>query len=116
MELRRIEIEIRSIRWRKYLNVLSKTYTFYHFQKLALIFLSPILATAVWFVLSQLGIQGQMQGTQSQTGIFIFAAVRFTIGLVTEEAILFLINNIKKIFGESKNHYSTGSTVEKKSF
>jgi hypothetical protein len=76
--------------------VRTRIYIFYQLQRLALIFLSPILATAVWLVLSQLGVQGEIQGTQSQTGIFILAAVSFTIGLVTEEAVQFLISNTKK--------------------
>lgn len=69
-----------------------------------MIFLSPILAIGVWFILAQLGIQGQQQGVQGQTGIFVLAAVSFTIvsftiGLVTEEAVEYLISFAKERLG-----------------
>jgi hypothetical protein len=69
---------------------------------IALIFLSPILAVAVWFVLAQLGIQGQQQNASGQTGIFVLSAVSFTIGLVTDEAISYLINFIRDRLGMQK--------------
>jgi hypothetical protein len=62
-------------------------------KALGLIFLSPILAITIWFTLSQIGIQGQQQAVQGQiqTGVFVLAAVSFTVGLVTEEVVQSLI-------------------------
>ena len=74
-------------------------FIFENLRSLALIFLSPILAIGVWFILAQLGIQGQQQGVQGQTGIFVLAAVSFTIGLVTEEAVEYLISFAKERLG-----------------
>jgi hypothetical protein len=51
------------------------------FRSLALFFLAPLLAIAVWFVLWQGG----------TSGYYAIAAVSFTIGLVTEEVIRSLI-------------------------
>lgn len=74
-------------------------FIFENLRSLALIFLSPILAIGVWFILAQLGIQGQQQGVQGQTGIFVLAPVSFTIGLVTEEAVEYLISFAKERLG-----------------
>ena len=63
---------------------------FYSLNNVALVLLSPLLAIAVWFVLVQQGIEGN-QGVQGQTGIFLLAAISFTIGLVTDEVIRMLI-------------------------
>jgi hypothetical protein len=50
-------------------------------QSIALIFLSPLLAMALWLVLTQGG----------QTSAFTLAAVSFTIGLITEEVVKTLV-------------------------
>jgi hypothetical protein len=78
---------------------IRRFFVFENLKALALIFLAPILAIGVWFVLQQLGLQGQQQSVQGQTGIFVLAAVSFTIGLVTEEAVEYLIAFIKERLG-----------------
>lgn len=59
-------------------------------RSLSLFFLAPLLAVSVWFILFQAG----------TTGKFAIAAVSFSIGLITEEAIQFLISFARKIFGD----------------
>ena len=68
-----------------------KYYLFHTLMDLALLFLAPILAIVVWFLLSQAGIQGDNNGVRGQTGIFILAVVSFTVGLVTNEVVKTLI-------------------------
>ena len=80
-------------------------------ERIALIFLSPILAMAVWLVLEQLGIQGQQQNVQGQTGIFVLAAVSFAIGLITNEAVQFLTNFGKQNTGQNQNQSTTGQNT-----
>jgi hypothetical protein len=63
----------------------DRIWLFYHsLQDISLLFLSPLLAIAVWFLLSQAGIQGQ-------ESIYTIAVISFAIGLITEEVILALI-------------------------
>jgi hypothetical protein len=81
---------------------IRRFFVFEYLRSIALIFLSPILAVVVWFVLAQLGIQGQRQNAAGQTGIFVLSAVSFTIGLVTDEAIRYLINFIRDRLGMQK--------------
>jgi hypothetical protein len=60
----------------------TRTWLFYQsLEDLALLFLSPLLAIAVWFVLWQGG----------TTGNYAVAVISFTVGLVTEEVIQTLI-------------------------
>lgn len=59
-------------------------------RSLSLFFLAPLLAVAVWFILVEAG----------TTGKFAIAAVSFSIGLITEEAIQFIISFARKIFGD----------------
>ena len=54
-------------------------------EDLSLLFLSPLLAVAIWFVLSQ------WTPTQGGNNFYILAAVSFTVGLVTDEIVQFLI-------------------------
>ena len=61
-------------------------------EDIALLFLAPLLAIAVWFLLDQMGIQGQ-------DAIQTIAVVSFTIGLITEEAIQALLKFSKSILG-----------------
>ena len=61
-------------------------------RSLALFFLSPLLAVAVWFVLFQGG----------TTGKHAIAALSFTVGLVTEEAIQAIIVFARNILGGLK--------------
>jgi hypothetical protein len=72
---------------------------FQSLKNLALLLLAPLLATAIWFLLVQSGVEDQQDTTRGQTGIFILAAISFTIGLVTNEAIQLLINFAKDRFG-----------------
>lgn len=72
-----------------------RLFVYINLKTLGLVFLSPILAIAVWFTLSQIGIQGQAQSTQGQTGIFVLAAISFTVALVTEEIVQYLIDFAK---------------------
>ena len=58
-------------------------------RSLSLFFLAPLLAVAVWFILFQGG----------TTGKYAIAALSFSIGLITEEAIQFIITFARKIFG-----------------
>ncbi|HET7644304.1 MAG TPA: Ig-like domain-containing protein [Nitrososphaeraceae archaeon] len=61
-------------------------------RSLALFFLSPLLAVAVWFILFQGG----------TTGKHAIAALSFTVGLVTEEAIQAIIVFARNILGGLK--------------
>jgi hypothetical protein len=59
-----------------------RTWSFYQsLEDLALLFLSPLLAIAIWFVLFEGG----------TTGTYAIAVISFTVGLVTEEVIQTLI-------------------------
>jgi hypothetical protein len=58
---------------------------FYHsLEDIALLFLAPLLAMAVWFLLTQAGVQGE-------GALYTIAVVSFTVGLITEEVIQSLI-------------------------
>jgi hypothetical protein len=70
-------------------------YLFEILKRLGLVLLSPILASAVWFFLVQLGVRGQ-------TGIFVLGAVSFAVGLVTDEAVQFVIELCKEEFWSKK--------------
>jgi hypothetical protein len=83
---------------------------FYSLNNLALILLSPLLAIAVWFVLVQQGIEGK-QGVQGQTGIFILAAISFTIGLVTDEVIRMLIRFTRDRLGSKTDEEKTDKSI-----
>jgi hypothetical protein len=61
-------------------------------EDIALLFLAPLLAIAIWFLLDQMGIQGQ-------DAIQTIAVVSFTIGLITEEAVQALIKFSKSVLG-----------------
>jgi hypothetical protein len=66
--------------------------SFYHsLEDLALLFLSPLLAIAIWFVLSQ------WTPTQGRNNIYILGAVSFSAGLVTDEIVQFLIKLTQSI-------------------
>jgi hypothetical protein len=69
-------------------------------RSLALFFLSPLLAVAVWFVLFQGG----------TTGKHAIAALAFTVGLVTEEAIQAIIVFARNILGGLKGATSAIET------
>jgi hypothetical protein len=51
--------------------------------ELSHIFLSPLLAIALWFIISQGDIY---------TNVYIYAAVSFAVGLITEEVIHFIVD------------------------
>lgn len=70
-------------------------------EDLSLLFLSPLLAIAVWLVL----VQG---GVQETTGTPMLAAVSFTLGLVTDDVIKALIGFVSSKLGAGQNQ-STGS-------
>jgi hypothetical protein len=61
-------------------------------RSLALFFLAPLLAIAIWFIVFQGG----------TTGKYAIAAISFTIGLVTEEAIQAIISFARNILGGLK--------------
>jgi hypothetical protein len=65
-------------------------YLFEVLKRLGLILLSPILASATWLILNQVGF-----GNQS----VVLGAVCFSIGLVTDEAVEGLTKYAKRIFG-----------------
>ena len=75
-------------------------------RSLALIFLAPLLAIAIWFVIFQGG----------TTGKFAIAAISLVIGLVTEEAIQALIafarNLLSGIKGISPSSAETKETLK----
>jgi hypothetical protein len=83
-----------------------KFFLYQALRDLALLLLSPLLAIAVWFLLVQVGVQGQQGGAQGQTGVFILATISFTVGLITDEVVQVLIRFTKERLGgvtESKN-------------
>ena len=70
----------------------SRRRSFYRsLEDLSLLFLSPLLAIAIWFVLSQ------WTPTQGRNNVYILAAVSFTVGLVTDEIVQFLIKLTQSI-------------------
>ena len=67
-----------------------RSWVFYQsLEDLALLFLAPLLAIAVWFVLV-------LAGTESK---YTLALASLTIGLVTDEAIRALLKFIRRILG-----------------
>jgi hypothetical protein len=63
----------------------SRNWMFYHsLEDISLLFLAPILAIAVWFILDQAGIKGQ-------SAINTISITSFAIGLITDEVIQTLI-------------------------
>ena len=71
-------------------------------KDLALLILSPLLAITTWFLLVQTGVQDQQNGNNGHTGIFILAVVSFSVGLVTNEIVQYLINFVKERFQSSE--------------
>jgi hypothetical protein len=63
-------------------------------RDITLIFLSPILAIAVWLLLKQGGL--------SQTGVYTFALISLTVGLVTDDVIRFLEEYARKLSASDK--------------
>jgi hypothetical protein len=76
-------------------------------KNLALIILSPLLAIAVWFLLMQVGFQGEEPDVQGQTGIFILATISFGVGLVTDE----VVENLRRF---TKDRLGSGSDNKEK--
>jgi hypothetical protein len=64
-------------------------------QDISLLFLSPLLAIAVWFLLSQAGLN-------STTATSTIAVVSFTVGLITEDVIHALIRFSSSAIGRKK--------------
>ena len=62
-------------------------------KQLTFLFLSPLLAIAVWLVLRQGGV----------TSVLTLSAVSFVIGLVTDEAVSSLIRFVTEALGERKS-------------
>jgi hypothetical protein len=75
-----------------------KYYLFSSLRNLSLLFLSPLLAIAAWFLLLQAGIRDE-QSITGQAGIFLIGAVSFTVGLVTDEVVQLLITSTNRILG-----------------
>jgi hypothetical protein len=75
-------------------------YLFEILKRVGLVLLSPILTSAVWLFLNQLGFQNQS---------IVLGAVSFSIGLVTEEAVNFIIRSATKIFGNPTDTAKTGT-------
>jgi hypothetical protein len=65
-------------------------YLFEVLKRVGLVLLSPLLASAMWLFLSQVGFQNQN---------IVLGAVSFSIGLVTEEAVKSIIKLATRIFG-----------------
>lgn len=63
-------------------------------EDLSLLFLSPLLAIAIWFVLSQ---WTPTQEAGHSNNFYILATVSFTVGLVTNEIVQFLIRLTESI-------------------
>jgi hypothetical protein len=64
-------------------------------EDIALLFLSPLLAIAVYFVL----VQG---GLEEDSGVHILAAISFTVGLITDDVIRSLIEFTSSKLGTKK--------------
>lgn len=64
-------------------------------EDIALLFLSPLLAIAVYFVL----VQG---GLEEDSGVHILAAISFTVGLITDDVIRSLIEFTSSKVGTKK--------------
>jgi hypothetical protein len=64
-------------------------------EDISLLLLSPFLAIATWFLLIQLGLQ-------EDDGIYILAAISFTVGLVTDDVIHSLIRFVSSRIGNVK--------------
>jgi hypothetical protein len=63
-------------------------------EDIALLFLSPLLAIATWFLLGQAGLN-------ETTGKFMLVAISFTVGLVTDNVIHALIGFVNSKLGNS---------------
>jgi len=73
-----------------YQNLSWRSWLFYQsLEDLSLLFLAPLLAVAVWFLLVQAG----------TSGIYTLALASFTIGLVTYEVIRALLRFIRRVLG-----------------
>ena len=103
----------------------QKLYLDESLRNLALVLLSPLLAISTWFLLVQVGLQDDQNGANGQSGVFILAVVSFSVGLVTNEIVQYLINFVKNRFepstltpkslGDEKVRLSIKSQVAKKS-
>jgi hypothetical protein len=80
-----------------YLNLEPHENLFVMLQEITFLFLSPLLAIAVWLVLRQGGL----------TSILTLSAVSFVIGLVTDEAVSSLIRFVRGVLGERIPRTST---------
>jgi hypothetical protein len=80
----------------------QKIYLDESLRNLSLLLLSPLLAICTWFLLVQIGLQDQ-QNDNGRTGIFILAVVSFSVGLVTNEIVQYLMDFVKKRFEPSSS-------------
>jgi hypothetical protein len=76
-------------------------------EDLALLFLSPLLAVAVWFILIQ-------WETTNANNYFTIAVVTFTVGLITDEIIQTLIRATQAILGTEKKKPEEVEDIETK--
>ena len=82
-------------------------YLFQSLKNISLLLLAPLLSMAIWFLLVQAGIEDTSLGNNdSQSGLFILAAISITVGLVTNEAIQVLVNFAKDRFGRVEEETS----------
>jgi hypothetical protein len=72
---------------------------------LATFFLAPLLAMALWLALSR--------GTGDAEGIYVMAALSFTVGLITDEVVRTLTRFAGKITGSEAPENAKKSAVEK---
>lgn len=71
-----------------------RIWLFYHsLEDISLLFLSPLLAIAIWLLLVQAGMTGQ-------EALPTIAVISFSVGLVTEEVVQALINFAKSTLGK----------------
>ncbi len=73
-------------------------------EDIAILFLSPLLAIAVWFLLTQAGLR-------DENAVYTLAVVSFTVGLITEEVVQALIHFVQSILGTTDRE---GSQVRKR--
>ncbi|HEX7033990.1 MAG TPA: hypothetical protein VF172_13410 [Nitrososphaera sp.] len=72
---------------------------------LATFFLAPLLAMALWLALSR--------GTADAEGIYVMAAISFTVGLITDEVVRTLTRFAGKVTGSSAPDDARGPVTEK---
>jgi hypothetical protein len=75
----------------------NRIWIFYRsLEDISLLFLSPLLAVALWIMLTQAGMQGQ-------EAIYTLSVVAFTVGLITEEVVQALITFTRSVMsGQNK--------------